>query len=127
MARQADVRRIALALPQTVEGEDRFAFSIVAGAKSRGFAWVWLERKEPKGPRLPNNKVLAIRVANEMEKQALLGSDKKKFFTEQHYNGFPAVLVRLAEVSVAELRELLVQAWRCMAPLKLRKAFDAER
>lgn len=127
MARQSDVRRIALALPQTEEAEDRFAFSVLGRAKPRGFAWVWLERKQPKGPRLPNPTVLAIRVANEDEKQILLASDTKKFFTEPHYNGFPAVLVRLTKVSVAELRELLVQAWRCQAPVKVRKAFDAAR
>lgn len=125
MATQSDVRRIALALPQTAEAEDRFAFSVLGRVKPRGFAWVWLERKDPKGPRLPNPQVLAIRVANEMEKQALLATDAKKFFTEPHYNGFPAVLVRLAKVSVGELRELLVQAWRCQAPVKARKAFDA--
>ena len=45
----------------------------------------------------------------------LLGSDPVKFFTEPHYNGFPAVLVRLPEVGEDELRELITDAWRCQA------------
>jgi hypothetical protein len=45
-----------------------------------------------------------------------LALDSKKFFTEPHYNGFPAVLVRLAEVTARELRPLITEAWRCQAP-----------
>ena len=48
MATQADVRRIALALPGAIEGEDRFAFSVRTGKKDKGFAWVSLERIHPK-------------------------------------------------------------------------------
>ena len=40
----------------------------------------------------------------------------EKFFTEPHYNGFPAILVRLPEIEVEELAELIGDAWRCMAP-----------
>jgi len=65
--------------------------------------------------------VLAVRVANEPEKQMLLASDDEKFFTEPHYNGFPAVLVRLAELDAEELTELLTDAWRTKAPKKLLK------
>jgi hypothetical protein len=54
----------------------------------------------------------------------LLGSDPAKFFTEPHYNGFPAVLVRLSEVDVAELEELVTEAWRCQAPPRLVKERD---
>lgn len=50
---------------------------------------------------------------------ALLRSDADKFFTEPHYDGFPAVLVRLAAVNKTELRALLVEAWRCQAPASL--------
>jgi hypothetical protein len=49
----------------------------------------------------------------------LLASDPDKFFTEPHCNGFPAVMVRLSAVDVAELRELLTDAWRCQAPRSL--------
>ncbi len=126
MADQEDVRRIALALPETSEGEDSFAFSVRNKSKDKGFAWVWQERVHPKRARVPQPEVLAVRVANEGEKQALLAADSEKFFTEPHYNGFPAVLVRLANIPVDELKELLVDAWRCQAPRALVAEFDAD-
>ena len=49
----------------------------------------------------------------------LLASDPDKFFTEPHYNGFPAVLVRLPAIGEDELRELITDAWRIQAPRKL--------
>jgi hypothetical protein len=119
MATQADVRRIAMSLPETVEGDERFAFSVPDKGKLKGFAWVWMERLEPKKPRVANPGVLAIRVANEGQKEALISAQPKKFFTEPHYNGFPAVLVRLAEVNAKELRTLLEEGWRCQAPTEL--------
>jgi len=127
MADQSDVRRIALALPDTVEADDHFAFSVLAKGKPRGIAWVWLERTAPKKARVPNPDVLAVRVANSAEKEMLLASDSEKFFTELHYNGFPAVLVRLAAIDTDELEELLLDAWRCQAPRALVEQFDAGR
>ncbi len=125
MADQSDVRRIALALPDTVEADDRFAFSVRTKGKPKGIVWVWLERISPKQAPVPNPDVLAIRVANAAEKEMLLASDGDKFFTEPHYNGFPAVLVRLAAIDADELEELLVDAWRCQAPRALVKQYDA--
>jgi hypothetical protein len=119
MATQADARRIAMSLPETVEADERFAFSVPHKGKLKGFAWVWMERIEPKKPRIANPGVLAIRVANEGQKEALIAAQPKKFFTEPHYNGFPAVLVRLAEVNAQELRTLLEEGWRCQAPKEL--------
>lgn len=124
MADQDDVRRIALSLPQTIEAEDRFAFSVVHNGKQKGILWVWHERIEPKKPRVPRPDVVAIRVANESEKETLLASDPDKFFTEPHYNGFPAVLVRLAAIERDELAELITDAWFCQAPRVLASAFD---
>lgn len=124
MADQSDVRRIALSLPETVEEEGRFAFSVRNGDKQKGIAWVWLERIEPKKPRVPRPDVIAIRVANQSEKEMLLASDEEKFFTEPHYNGYPAVLVRLAAIEVDELEELITDAWRCQAPRSLVKDFE---
>jgi len=116
VATQADVRRLALARPGTVETKGRFAFEVLNKGKLKGYAWVWLERVEPKKPRVPNPGVLAVRVANLIDKDLLISAEPTKFFTEPHYNGFPAVLVRLAAVKVAELRPLLMDAWRCQAP-----------
>lgn len=119
MATQADVRRIALSLPGAQEGKDRFAFFVMDKGKPKGFAWVWLDRPEPKKARVPNPDVLAVRVANNAQKDLIVSSDSRKFFTEQHYNGYPAILVRLKEVTVADLRVLLEEAWRCRAPKDL--------
>ena len=120
MATQADVRRIALALPSVTESKDRFAFDVRwPNGKGKGIAWVWLERLEPKKARVPQPKVLAIRVADQSEKAMLLAADPDQFFTEDHYNGYPAVLVRLANVTVPELRKLIGDAWRCQAPKSL--------
>jgi hypothetical protein len=127
MADQEDVRRIARSLPGAKEGLDHFGFSVENKGKAKGFAWVWAERIHPKKPRVPNPEVLAVRVANESEKQLLLESDQDKFFTEPHYNGFPAVLVRLPAVAGDELAELITDAWRCQAPKALVEEFDANQ
>ena len=124
VATRSDVRRIALSLPDTTEASDDFAFSVRNGKLDKGFAWVWKERVHPKKARVPNPKVLAVRVVDEGEKQALLAADPDKFFTEPHYNGFPAVLVVLAKLGRAELRELLIDAWRCQAPRQLVAEYD---
>ncbi|HWA17078.1 MAG TPA: hypothetical protein VG817_11625 [Gemmatimonadales bacterium] len=119
MATQADVRRIALSFPGAVEEGGRFAFAVPVKDRLKGFAWVWLERIDPKKARVPQPKVLAVRTASLDDKEFILAMDPKKFFTEPHYNGYPAVLVRLAEIPVRELRPLLESAWRCTAPKAL--------
>ena len=127
MPTQADVRRIALALPEVEEASDRFAFSVLNKGALKKFAWVWLERLEPKKPRLPNAGVLAVRVANLGEKDLMVSAEPAKFFTEPHYNGFPAVLVRLDAVSLADLEVLLAEAWRCQAPKELTRESSVGR
>lgn len=124
VADQEDVRRLALELPEVREAEDHFAFSVLNKGKEKGIAWVWLERLDPKKPRVPQPEVLAVRVAGDGEKQALLAADPEKFFTEPHYNGYPAILVRLPAITPDELRELLTDAWRTQAPKPLIKTFD---
>ena len=125
MATQADVRRIAMKLPGTREADGHFAFEVPVydkrkkAKKMKGFVWVWKERVDPKKARIPNPKVLAARTASLDDKEILLSLDQKKFFTEPHYNGFPAILIRLPEVTTAELRPLITEAWRCMAPPEL--------
>jgi hypothetical protein len=125
MADQETVRRLALALPDTVEADDRFAFGVTVKGKRKDFCWVWLERPDPKGARVPNAAVLAIRVDGLDEKEALLASDPAVFFTEPHYDRFPAVLVRLERLDDDELAELIADAWRCQAPKALVDRFDA--
>src|SRR6267143_224796 len=116
MATQADVRRIALSLPATEAVPGRFAFAVRNKGKLKSFVWVWMERVVPRKPRVPQPKVIAVRVATLVDKDFILGLDSAKFFTEPHYNGFPAVLVRLPAVTATELRPIITEAWRCQAP-----------
>lgn len=106
MSDQDDVRRIALSLPGAVEEKTGYRVN------GRLFVWTYPERVAPKKPRVPNPAVLAVLVGGEDEKQALLNSDPVKFFTVEHYDGYPTVLVRLVEVDAVELRELITEAWR---------------
>jgi hypothetical protein len=124
MSTRDDVRRLAMELPEVVESTDHFAFSVMNGTKPKGFVWAWNERVHPKKPRIENPEVLAVRVPDLGTKELLLASDGEKFFTEPHYNGFPAVLVRLAAIETDELGELLADAWICMAPRALVQDFE---
>lgn len=119
LATRADVRRIALSFPETEETPNHFAFSVRNKGKLKGFVWVWMERVTLKKPRVPQPKVIAVRVASLDDKEFLLSLDPEKFFTEPHYNGFPAILVRLSAVTVRELRPLITEAWRSQAPKEL--------
>jgi hypothetical protein len=118
-----DVHRIALSLPHATQDGSKIRYLVDGG---KAFAWTWKKRIEPKRARVEQLDVFAVRVANEEEKQVLIASDPAKFFTEPHYNGYPAVLVRLAEIDSDELTELLMDAWRIVAPRKLVAELDAD-
>lgn len=130
MADINDVRQIALSLPGVEEGAgmggNQTAFSVPGKQRKGGFAWVWMERVEPKKPRVPNEKVIAIRTRSLEDKETWIATDPEKFFTEPHYNGYPAVLVRLANIDPVELEEVLTEGWRCQAPKELLKDFDSK-
>ncbi len=112
MADAGDVRRLALALPQVVEiDSDGFDFR-VAGS---GFVWSYPERR-PGRPRLIRTDVAVLYVGDEAEKQALLLGEPALFFTAPGYDGLPLVLLRLPEVGVSRLAELITDAWRMRAP-----------
>jgi hypothetical protein len=107
-----DVRRLALALPHVAEIEsDGFDFR-VAG---KGFVWSYPERT-PGKPRLLRTDIAVLFVGDEAEKQALLLGEPDVFFTTPGYDGLPLVMLRLAEVEVERLRELVTDAWRMRAP-----------
>ena len=118
-----DVHRVALSLPHATQDGSKIRYLVDGG---KAFAWTWKKRIEPKRARVEQLDVFAVRVANEEEKQVLIASDPAKFFTEPHYNGYPAVLVRLAEIDSDELTELLMDAWRIAAPRKLVAELDAD-
>ena len=58
-------------------------------------------------------------VGDESEKQALLLGEPELFFTTPAYDGWPLVMLRLVEVDVDRLRELVIDAWRMRAPESL--------
>ncbi len=112
MADAEDVRSLALALPHVVEIEsDGFDFR-VAG---KGFVWSYPERT-PGRPRVIRTDIAVLYVGDEAEKQALLLGEPELFFTAPGYAGLPLVMLRLARVDVARLRELVTDAWRMRAP-----------
>jgi len=120
MSDAEDVRRLALALPEVVEiASDGFDFR-VAG---HGFVWSYPERRAGK-PRLIRTDVAVLFVGDEAEKQALLLGEPELFFTAPGYDGLPLVMVRLPEVKVDRLTELVTDAWRMRAPKELVTEFD---
>jgi hypothetical protein len=120
MSDAEDVRRLALALPEVVEiASDGFDFR-VAG---HGFVWSYPERRAGK-PRLIRTDVAVLFVGDEAEKQALLLGEPELFFTAPGYDGLPLVMVRLPEVKVDRLAELVTDAWRMRAPKDLVTDFD---
>jgi len=121
MATSSDVSRIALSLPGVEKVRDRLAFGVRTKGKLKEFAWVWKERVEPKKPRVPNVGVIAVRTPNVAERDRLIAENPSALFTEPHYNGFPAVLVRLKAIGLTELRRLITEGWRCQASVDVLK------
>jgi hypothetical protein len=120
----ADVRRLALALPETSEDERHAvpAWSV----RGKGFVWERPLRRgdlAALGPAAPDGPILCAYVPDLGVKEALLAADPGVYFTTPHFDGFPAVLVRLDRIDLAELEELVVEAWLCRAPKRLAKAF----
>jgi hypothetical protein len=103
MADLADVRRIAIDLPDSNYDED----SATCQVEGTQYAWQWRERVHPKKTKVPRPDVLVIRVDGEDDKQALIAANPDTLFTEPHYDGYPMVLVRVPEIGVAQLTELL--------------------
>jgi hypothetical protein len=103
-----DVREIALSLSDVTEiDSDGFDFR-VAG---KGFVWSYPERQKG-SPRVIRSDVAVLFVGDEAEKQALLKGEPDLFFTTDGYNGWPLVMLRLDEVGVPRLEELVTDAWR---------------
>ncbi|HWD38436.1 MAG TPA: hypothetical protein VG944_06280 [Fimbriimonas sp.] len=120
-----DIRKIVSKLPGAIESEERFGYYVVNKGKEKGFLWLWNERIDPKKSRVPNPRVIAVIVRSLTEKDIILGSDDgTKFFTEPHYNGFPAVLVRLDGVEPDDIEDLLIEAWKRKAPPSLVKEYE---
>jgi hypothetical protein len=103
-----DVRRLALSLDGVEEIEsDGFDFR----AGGRGFVWSYPERSAS-GRRVLRTDIAVLFVGDEAERQALVLGEPDLFFTTPAYERFPLVMVRLAEVDLARLTELVTDAWR---------------
>jgi hypothetical protein len=129
MASWEDVAEIAGALPEVAESTSYGDRDWKVRKKT--FAWDRPLRKgevealggfEPDGA-APTGEILAVRVADEEAKQALLSSEPDVFFATSHFGGFPAVMIRLARIGRTELEELLIEAWLSRAPKRVAAAY----
>ena len=122
MAGIEDVARLAGLLPEVTDGEDKWGHRSwsVAG---NGFAWIRqfskadIKRYGSEAP--PDGPILALRVADLAEKEAILAAGTPGFFTIPHFNGYKAYLVQLTAVAEPALREALEDAWLSQAPSAL--------
>jgi hypothetical protein len=116
-----DVARIVNALPATTEDSPR---NWRVGKKP--IVWERPLRKADHaalGADAPDGDILGARVPDEGVKFALIADDPGVYFTTPHFDGYPAVLVRLAGIGVPELEELVTEAWLAQAPKTLRREF----
>ena len=128
MATFDDVARIVLALPETSEQASRG----LRGWRVKGkvLAWERPLRKadlEALGDAAPGGPILGAQVEHVGAKDALIADAPRVFFTTPHFDGYPAILVRLERIGEADLEELLTEAWLAKAPKRLAATFLAER
>jgi hypothetical protein len=124
VATWSDVARIVGELPLAVEQSPR---DWRVGKKL--MVWERPLRKsdrEALGSRAPDGDILGVRVSDEGVKYALVADEPEVYFTTPHFDGYSAVLVKLAEIDVMDLEELITEAWLIQAPKKLVKEFLAE-
>ncbi len=126
MARWDDVRRIALALPDTDEhvSRGRPAWRV----HGRQFGWerpLRARDREELGDAAPDGPILGARVETLIAKEVLVSDAPGIYFTTSHFDGYTAVLVRLERIPLDELEELLVEAWLCRAPARLARDYVA--
>jgi hypothetical protein len=119
-----DVRRIALALPESSERSSRG----LAMWRVREKLFVWerpLRATELRelGDRAPEGPILGARVEHLGAKEALLADDRGAFFTTAHFDGYAAILVLLDRIERKELEEVIVEAWLARAPKRLAQQY----
>jgi hypothetical protein len=124
MASWDDVRRIALALPETSERTSREH----AQWRVRDKLFVWerpLRQSDLRalGDSAPGGPILGARVEHLIAKEAVLADDPDVFFTTPHFDGYPAVLVQLERIGIEDLEETIVEAWLARAPARLAREY----
>src|SRR4051812_24079472 len=124
MATWDDVRRLALAMPAAEErvSRDMRQWRV----KEKLFVWERPLRRsdlQALGDAAPDGPILGARVEHLVAKEAILADDPSVYFTTPHFDGYPAVLVRLDVIEPAALQELIVEAWLARAPKRVAGAF----
>ncbi|ORA09387.1 MmcQ/YjbR family DNA-binding protein [Mycobacterium asiaticum] len=128
MATWADVVRIVADLPLTVEHAPRdWRVGKKLMAWERPLRGSDREALTKAGVEPPRGDILAVRVPDEGVKLALVADQPEVYFTTPHFDGYAAVLVRLAEIDVVDLEELITEAWLVQAPKRLVQEFLAQR
>jgi hypothetical protein len=129
MATWDDVRRLALAMPEATEVESRGLLQW--RVKDKLFVWERPLRRSDLaalGDAAPDGPILGARVEHLVAKEAVIADDPGVFFTTPHFDGYPAVLVRLDRIALEDLDEVVVEAWLARAPKRLVQAYlDASR
>jgi hypothetical protein len=123
MATWDDVRRIALALPETMEDPGATPGWRV---RKKSFAWERPLRKgdlEALGASAPSGPILGVRTADVGVKEALVANRPDIYFTTPHFDNYPAILVQVDRIDTAELTELLTDAWIVQAPKRVAKEY----
>lgn len=127
MATLEDAARLAMELPEVTEGALRG--NRAWNVNGKGFAWerpfskADLKRFGDATP--PDGPILAVKVADLSEKEAVLAADLAGFFTIPHFDGYPAVLIQLDKVEESALREAIVDGWLACAPRALAQRYLA--
>jgi hypothetical protein len=125
MATIDDVARVVSRLPEVTEGERHghrtWFVTGKAFAWERPFSKADLERFGAARP--PDGPILAVRVADLGEKEAVLATSSEALFTIPHFDGFPAVLIQLQSASNKELQDAILDAWLACAPAQLADAY----